>query len=403
MSNFPRLDPQTLVFAVAILAAMLATVSFTIARGHIGSPSALRCWGASMGCGAATFFLWSVTGYGPFFATFLIANVFAILAVPLGIGAFSALFGNALPRDFLFGTILFGLAGVIGTFFFGTSRGIAIFTMNASLAVQLGMLGLLVYRNRDDNTTSMSVLAVIAIVCLGLTHAGRAITVIVGDASTVVPTGTSVTLVFYYLAFVAYIATTSIALYALNNEKNRRETIERLRRDGLTGLYTRSAFFELEAEIEKRGRTEGYSLLLMDIDFFKAINDKFGHCGGDVVLAHVGRMLANTFRLSDVVVRYGGEEFCVVLYGCIEADAAAYAQRLVNEANRQSVRLSDGRSTKFTLSIGYASAQPSADACAHQESLQSVINRADKALYRAKESGRNQSLPAIPLGASTAA
>lgn len=273
---------------------MLATVSLTIARGHIGSQSARLSWAKSMGCGAATFFLWSFTGNGPFVATFLIANLFAIFAVPLGITAFSQLFGSE----------------------------------------------------------------------------------------------------FYCLAFVAYISATSIALFALNNEKNRRETIERLRRDGLTGLYTRTAFFEMLPEIEQRGRAQGYSLLLIDIDYFKSINDKFGHCGGDVVLAHVGRMLANTFRLSDLVVRYGGEEFCVVLHGCEQAEAAKYADRLVVEANRQRVRWREGRSTKLTLSIGYASVMAAGGTNRQQESLQSVITRADKALYRAKESGRNQSLQA---------
>lgn len=124
------------------------------------------------------------------------------------------------------------------------------------------------------------------------------------------------------------------------------------------------------------------------------INDRFGHCGGDVVLVHVGRILAKTFRLSAVVVRYGGEEFCVVLHACAQADAAKYAERLVGEADRQSVRLRDGRSTGFTLSVGYASALAAADSDDRQESLQSVITRTNRALYRAKESGPNQCLSA---------
>lgn len=392
--NFPRLDPSTLLFAVALLAAMLGTVSFTISRGNIGSRSALTYWTKSMACGAGTFLLWTFTGYAPFFATFLLANLLAISAVPLSIVAYSILFQVDPPKQIFQLTVFFGLAGVLGTYFLGTSRGIAIITMNVSLAVQLTTLGYLIYRHRNSQTVGVSMLAILAVACLALTHAGRAVTAIIGDAASVVPTGYSVTLIFYYLTFFAYISSTSIALFAINHEINRRETIERLRRDGLTGLHTRTAFFEMEPEIEKRGIVEGYALMMIDIDHFKSINDKFGHPGGDVVLAHVGRLLANAFRLSDIVVRYGGEEFCIVLGACQEAEAARYADRLVREANKQSVRLADGTSTRFTLSIGYASVAPVSARDAKAESLQSVINRADRALYRAKKSGRNQAIAA---------
>ncbi|MDR7307953.1 GGDEF domain-containing protein [Rhodoferax saidenbachensis] len=395
--GFPRLDPPTLLFSVAILAAMLGTVAFTMARGNIGSQSALRYWGKSMACGAGTFFLWTFTGYWPFIATFLIANLFAISAVPLGTIAYSKLFQVEPPKQVFQATVLFGLAGVLGTYFFDTSRGIAIFTMNASLAVQLAVMGHLVFRHRGEHTLGISVLATLVIAFLALTHSARAVTAIIGNTSAVIPTGNSITLIFYYLTFVAYISSTSIALFAINNEKNRRETVERLRRDGLTGLYTRTAFVEMEQEIENAGRIDGYALMMIDIDHFKSINDRFGHGGGDVVLAHVGRLLTNAFRLSDIVVRYGGEEFCVVLRACLETDAEKYASRLVKDANAQTVRLPDGKTARFTLSVGYASALPASSNNTLPESLQSVINRADAALYKAKEAGRNQAVSAAPL------
>ena len=154
----------------------------------------------------------------------------------------------------------------------------------------------------------------------------------------------------------------------------------------------------MEAEIEKMGSREGYALLMVDVDRFKSINDTFGHSGGDIVLAHVGRLIAGAFRLSDIAVRYGGEEFCVVLRGCDESDATQFAQRLVREARLQDVRLADGQSTQFTLSVGYACRTAGTPQMTSTESLLDIISRADQALYRAKREGRDQAIAAFLPG-----
>jgi diguanylate cyclase (GGDEF)-like protein len=388
--TFPQLDVPTLALAVGILAAMQAAVSFTLARGSIFNELAFTHWGRSLVCGAGTFFLWSFAGHWPFFLTFLVANWFAIAAVPFGIGAYAHLFKTRPPTQLLWLTIVFGLSGVIGTYFFGTSRGIAIFTMNAGLTVQFTLMAEMVFRHRKKNSISMTVVSLLTIGLLATMHAVRAGTTVVGDFASVVPTGNSATQVVYYFAFSAYIAVSSVVFFAMNNEEIRRASLEHLRRDGLTGLLTRTAFFEMEQDIEATGRTDGYALMMIDIDHFKSVNDTFGHGGGDIVLTHLGRLISSSLRLSDIAVRYGGEEFCVVLRGCDDADAAQFAQRLVRESSMQKVRLTDERSTGFTLSVGYACVAVQTSREAKTESLKSVIDRADKALYRAKESGRNQ-------------
>jgi diguanylate cyclase (GGDEF)-like protein len=96
--------------------------------------------------------------------------------------------------------------------------------------------------------------------------------------------------------------------------------------------------------------------------------------------------------LSDVAGRYGGEEFSVILRGCGEAEAADFAERLVDEARRQSVRLHDGRSSTFTLSVGYACRTLSG--AGRGESASQVLDRADRALYEAKRNGRNRAVSA---------
>jgi diguanylate cyclase (GGDEF)-like protein len=130
--------------------------------------------------------------------------------------------------------------------------------------------------------------------------------------------------------------------------------------------------------------------VLMDIDHFKRINDAFGHAA---------RMLTQLTRLSDLAVRYGGEEFCVLLHDCSPDEAARFSQRLVDEAGRQSVRVKDGSNVSFTFSVGYACVAPAAKAGGNPETLVEVIDRADKALYAAKAAGRNQVKSAADLSA----
>jgi diguanylate cyclase (GGDEF)-like protein len=133
---------------------------------------------------------------------------------------------------------------------------------------------------------------------------------------------------------------------------------------------------------------------MVDIDHFKKINDNHGHAAGDLVLAQAARRIAGAVRISDTVGRYGGEEFCVLLPGFDEQQAADVASRLVDEAARQSIRLANGATVRYTLSAGYAvgNSQPLADGPG--EALVDVIERADQALYRAKHQGRNRALAA---------
>jgi diguanylate cyclase (GGDEF)-like protein len=175
-----------------------------------------------------------------------------------------------------------------------------------------------------------------------------------------------------------------------------------LRRDELTGLFTRATFFEMTGEIDKMKVPETYAVVMVDIDHFKAVNDVFGHAGGDTTLAHAGRLIANSVRISDVAGRYGGEEFCILLRGCSETEAAQFATRLVTQAQQQTVRLGDGRDVRFTLSAGYACRSTTSRAQRGPETVSDVIERADQALYRAKRRGRNQALPAAPSDLASA-
>jgi len=156
--------------------------------------------------------------------------------------------------------------------------------------------------------------------------------------------------------------------------------------DGLTGVFNRAAFDErLQMEFTGADRYHRpLSLLMVDIDFFKSVNDTHGHQTGDDVLQAVARLLDDVVREGDVLTRYGGEEFAIILPETDVDSAAALAERL-----RQAVEdtpmvsgLSGGIS--LTVSIGCASRSP------RTAKPQDLIRAADSALYAAKRSGRNR-------------
>ena len=118
----------------------------------------------------------------------------------------------------------------------------------------------------------------------------------------------------------------------------------------------------------------------MDIDYFKKINDTYGHHSGDLVLRHLASLLKKRFRETDIVCRYGGEEFCILAANM----AAEHAQHVFDEIrkNIQKTPLElDGNRIEFTVSIGICLAQ--------LDSLEEMIGQADKMLYKAKKGGRN--------------
>ncbi|MCW8831374.1 MAG: GGDEF domain-containing protein [Gammaproteobacteria bacterium] len=150
--------------------------------------------------------------------------------------------------------------------------------------------------------------------------------------------------------------------------------------DSLTGIYNRLHFNRLlDAEINKAKRYDGkLSLIFLDIDHFKQINDTHGHATGDVILKEITDVISSANRSSDIFARYGGEEFVILATSTGIEGAAEHAQRLKQDIEQH--RFQIGR---VTSSFGVTELIPSSD---NQETL---LDRADKALYQAKEDGRN--------------
>jgi diguanylate cyclase (GGDEF)-like protein/PAS domain S-box-containing protein len=181
----------------------------------------------------------------------------------------------------------------------------------------------------------------------------------------------------------------------LRDVTDRRDAHEALRRsvdcDHLTGLANRRAFFEAaELELQRWRRfPRPLSVVMIDADHFKAVNDRHGHAAGDAVLRHLAAGLGATFRAMDVVARVGGEEFLVLLPGTSADGALAVARRLCTAIEAQAVEV-DGTTVRYTVSAGVAAMDDGIDG------LDALIQRADAALYAAKAAGRNRAEPWLP-------
>ena len=156
-------------------------------------------------------------------------------------------------------------------------------------------------------------------------------------------------------------------------------------RDGLTGLYNKKNLLEtLDNEFQRCRRYDRQlTVMMMDLDHFKKVNDTYGHLVGDRVLVMVAEVLKNYFRTADFIARFGGEEFCVILPETVIASAYLTAERIRMAVSN--IKLNDnGREIAVTISIGLAAFEPK------MKSFTELIEAADKMLYKAKEGGRNR-------------
>ncbi len=185
--------------------------------------------------------------------------------------------------------------------------------------------------------------------------------------------------------------TVSYALKYIITSRDYEHTYKLAVTDGLTDLFNHRYFQEqMKINVENSKRYNApFSLIMVDIDFFKKFNDKYGHQSGDAVLRQVAQTIKKNIRSTDIPCRYGGEEMSVILTNTKKEEAALVAQKICEAVRNKEFELANGSWTHVTISIGVSTMPLDSD------SVQGMIEYADKCLYVAKENGRNQVVSTI--------
>jgi len=179
-------------------------------------------------------------------------------------------------------------------------------------------------------------------------------------------------------------------IYPLRNAVWYQKAVRSAQMDPLTGINNRAALDNIlnrEVDLANRNNTL-LSMIVADIDHFKNVNDQYGHSVGDSVLKEFSKIIADNLRGSDVLFRYGGEEFVIILTGTSSEDAVLVANR-IRQAIENNLFSVNNLQLPVTASFGTAT-------LTEGESADIFFQKADTALYKAKESGRNQVIPYLP-------
>ncbi len=223
-------------------------------------------------------------------------------------------------------------------------------------------------------------------VFLALTMSNLIFTIMLTFLTLRMDTLISLVLSYWSISYLAGFLSFYVVEYVRRNQRILNKYKSESVTDGLTGLNNVRKFDQIFNEVctEAQDRDEKVSLLYIDIDHFKKVNDTYGHVEGDQVLVELSHILTSTVRSFDHVSRNGGEEFTVILLDCPAQRAEEISERIRKKVQNHAFRLATGESISITVSIGIACYDETTN------TPQLLIEEADQALYEAKQSGRNQ-------------
>ena len=384
MHDAPRaliLDLRTLL-VVMIATSLLLAMSLMVAVGP-RFRDGLGKWTGAMLLQAAMFGLYAARGVWPDFVTIVLPSALFLTCLTLQAAAIREFHGRATSGWWQVVPILVAVlqfALVIDNFLVRVILNAAIYG-GALLA-----LAIMVQRLNPEERGTARWLLLSGYLFGAATVFARAFVSLVEPqaiSSLLVPSA------FQGISFLfgfAVILVTSLGFLLLHKERSE-DTAQKLALiDPLTGAFNRRTFLELaEKEIARTRRAKGsLSLVMLDLDLFKQMNDRNGHLAGDEVLKGVVAVVLTCLRKEDLLVRFGGEEFCMMLPSVAIDRAAVMAER-IREAVEKARFSFNGRSLSVTISIGVTTL--SADG---NEDVDALVSRADDALYAAKKSGRNR-------------
>lgn len=378
MLNYPTLLLVLVVFTT-VTTALIVTAAFSA-----DAPAEQRLWAmgsvsASLGFGVGAMNSWP-------------AVVHAGVSYGLmGMGLALALRGM---RQFCGQTLAWRWVALISLIAFALPAYYAVVVPDkaARLVVSGLFLGLLsgaccvsLWRGLQGSTRSVMWSSVGGFAMIGMVMVGRAVFVLVSPAAAI--GAQTIETIAGISILSAAVAQVMIAFGLIMLVSSR--YAERLSRltlvDGLTGVLNRVGMERMGERVLMRARQSErpVAVVMVDADFFKAINDSHGHPAGDQVLVHLAQMLSAQVRPGDLVIRYGGEEFVLMLDGSTRDDARVVAERLRRQIEESRVATGAGE-VSYRISAGVSCSQRAG------HDIERLVTQADAALYRAKQEGRNR-------------
>ncbi|WP_429304699.1 diguanylate cyclase [Paraburkholderia sp. GAS199] len=364
----------------SVMPGLMSMVLFSLNRSFPSSIRGLNYWAASAVCIAVTAVLFALRGAVPDGVSVIVANTSMLVGIGLSLIGTELFFGRQPSWRFVIVTILFGSASISWMLWVHPNYFGRLSCITALLAVLYAAHArlLLFFGGRNFNTLFLGLM----FLALTIASAIRCATSMSpGDVAPDIFARDPVQLVYLAINnFMALLVTVGFVMVATNRLHAQLE--RQSATDPLTGLLNRRAFAVLHAKAQERARRLGRSLtmLIVDLDHFKTINDRYGHDTGDRVLVDFAERVASVLGPYDYLARFGGEEFAILL-----ADASAQEAFGRASAIRQLVQVQvDCDLPTYTCSIGVACLD-AADA-----TLARLSSVADRALYRAKSGGRNR-------------
>lgn len=391
-----QLDTRSLILACGIVSALLGLVAFFYARQRPNA-QALKVWA---GCGILNAFGYlfvALRGTVPDFASFVLANALVTAALVVAYQSLRLFRGHAGFDGLGWALVLVVGAGVWANLAYAPNLGLRIAFISA---VQAFLLARLVYELRVHAhpdclpayrfTELVFLVALVAMVLRGLAGAasqGPGGDFLAPNWRHAVP----------FLVFIGVIAAATLGAFWIDTLHRQRELVYSARHDELTGLLNRHAFLDAAGrELSRVERTAGvFSLAIFDLDRFKRVNDEHGHPVGDEVLRAFARILEKNIRKHDIVGRYGGEEFALLMPDSDTEMALRVAERIRTDLASKEIEVGRVR-VRITVSGGIATFG------ADGRSWDEIVSAADQALYRAKEAGRDRVLTSGVLTAGGA-
>lgn len=376
-----KLDSSTLIFSIGILSLLMAFITWTFQGAIVGRNYGLKTWSVGISCVGISLILNFLRGELPPMFGVLGANISLMAGGTLGLLAPAIFYRVRISKVLVISALSIGATSLMLFYFFAFPIAIAMVGVCFSMSVVLVYSALVVYKNSPRPISFSTHAFAISMGVMGFTYLSRAVLVWINPNVPVAPVTLAGTHQSVLIFGALFVVCSSMSFYSMVQEEQRREITERAKRDPLTGLFNRRAFFEAAEKLAHEHRP--FSIVMVDIDHFKSINDTHGHLGGDSILSFAGRLIANAFRLSDIPCRFGGEEFCILLRDCDATQAHQQTEQLLEKFRQSVIRLPEGGEVKITISAGVS-------AHTSDQKLLKTIQAADTALYVAKKEGRNQ-------------